>query len=93
MTVGLRVISGGGVRGEARCDLGPVLTPEVWAKLPDADKVQVLWWCGCAGLLADGDGWAARFTRGDCIRGPDRERVLEQTRGFLAVSPALWPLA
>jgi hypothetical protein len=78
---------------EARCDLGPVLAPAVWAKLPDSKKAQVLWWCGCPGVLPEGEGWVARFKRGDRIRGPDRERVLEQTRGFLAVSPSLWPLA
>jgi hypothetical protein len=77
---------------DARCDLGPVLDPGVWAKLPDADKVQLLVWCGCR-VVIEGDGWVARFSRGDRIRGPDRERVLEQTRGFLAVSPSLWPLA
>jgi hypothetical protein len=78
---------------DARCDLGPVLDPGVWAKLADSEKAQVLWWCGCHGVRPDGEGWVARFKRGDRIRGPDRECVLEQTRGFLAVSPDLWPLA
>jgi hypothetical protein len=77
---------------EARCDLGPVLAPGVWAKLADPEKVQLLSWCGCR-LFTDGGGWVARFKRGDRIRGPDRGLVLEQTRSFLEVSPGLWPLA
>jgi hypothetical protein len=77
---------------EARCDLAPVLAPAVWAKVPDPKRLQLLWQCGCR-VLTDGDGWVARFTRGDRIRGPDRERVIEQTRAFLLVSPGLWPLA
>lgn len=76
---------------EPRCDLSRLLDPEVWAKISDAEKLSVLRWCGCL-LWPMPDGWVARFKRGDRISAPDRERLLEQTRAFLKVSPDLWPL-